>query len=129
MLIVWLAIISAETVHGVLRALFLEPSVGDFRTRRIGVLVGAALILLIAHLFSPWLRARSAGTLPGTGLAWVALTAAFEAALGRLALNLSWERIFSDYDVSPGGLMGFGPVSLALAPLIAARLRAKTVRS
>ena len=121
--LVWIVIIFVETVHGILRTLFLQPLVGDFRARQIGVFVGAALILAVAYAFSPWLHVQGRRLLIGIGLLWVALTIVFEAALGRIALGLSWERILSDYDFSHGGLMFFGLMFLGASPLIAARLR------
>ena len=121
-LVVWLVIIAAETVHGVLRELFLTPLVGDMRARRIGVAVGSAIVFALALAFSRWLGARSARRQLGVGLAWVALTLAFEAGLGTL-LGLSMERVLADYDVTAGGLMPLGLAVMLLSPWIAARLR------
>ena len=45
------ALIAVEFVHGILRAIFLVPVVGDFRARRIGVFIGSGLILLVACIF------------------------------------------------------------------------------
>ena len=38
-------------------------------------------------------------------------------------VGASWERLGADYNVLKGGLLPFGMVILALAPLIAGRLR------
>lgn len=122
-LAVWGAIIVAESVHGTLRTLFLEPAVGGPQARRISVLTGSALIFLVAFLFIRWIGARSPGRLLIVGTMWVLLTVAFELLLGRLLLDLSWERIFEDYDIRNGGLMLFGLAFMLLAPLIAARAR------
>lgn len=122
-LAIWIVIIAVEAIHGVLRNLFLQPVVGDLHARQIGVLVGGLLILIVACLFGRWLNETSARPLLIIGLVWVVLTVAFEVSLGRFVLNLSWERILSDYDVFRGGLMPLGLAFLALAPLIASRLR------
>lgn len=37
--VVWLVLIAVETVHGILRGLFLVPRAGSFRARQIGVFV------------------------------------------------------------------------------------------
>ena len=121
-LVVWLVIIAAETVHGILRQAFLTPIVGDLRARQIGVGVGSLLILAIALVFSRWLGARTSRQQLEIGLLWVVLTIVFEAALGFL-LGLSRERLLSDYDVTAGGFMAFGLAFLLLTPLLAARLR------
>ena len=44
---IWLLLITAEVVHGIVRTLVLTPAVGDFRARQIGVFTGSLLILLI----------------------------------------------------------------------------------
>lgn len=120
---VWLVIIAAETVHGTLRVLFLEPYFGDFRARQIAVFSGAVIILIIALLFIRFVRAAGNFQLFAVGLFWLALTLIFELSLGRFVLNLSWQRIFSDYNIGQGGLLTFGLIILLLAPLIASSFR------
>lgn len=121
-LAVWLVIIGAETVHGVLRELFLTPLVGDLRARQIGVFIGSAIIFAIALAFSRWLGARSVREQLGVGLAWTVLTIGFEVALSTL-LGLSRERMLADYDVTAGGLMAFGLAFMLVSPWLAAKLR------
>jgi len=55
--LVWVVLIGVEFVHGVLRAIFLVPHVGDFRSRQIGVFTGSVLILIVAALFVKWIHA------------------------------------------------------------------------
>ncbi|HQR10291.1 MAG TPA: hypothetical protein PLW68_03090 [Casimicrobiaceae bacterium] len=124
--VIWLAIILVESLHGILRGIFLLPVVGDLRARQIGVVIGSALILLVAYGSARWLRVQAPSTLLWIGAFWVALTVTFEIALGRLAMKLPWERILADYDVTRGGLMLFGLLFLWLSPLIAARLRTRS---
>lgn len=120
--IVWLFIIAAEFVHGTARILLLQPLTGDLRARQIAVFTGILIILTITYLFIGWIRAASRTQLLAIGVMWLVLTVAFEISLGRL-LNLSWERIFSDYDLANGGLMSFGLLLLTLAPLITASVK------
>ena len=122
-LAIWLLIMLAESVHGTLRQLFLAPLVGDFPARRIAFFTGMLLIFAIAYFFIRWIAAPSVKSLFAVGLLWMILTAGFEFGLGRLVLNYSWERILEDYDVSRGGLMGFGLSFMFLAPFLAAKLR------
>ena len=120
---IWIVIIAAESIHGVLRSRLLVPIVGDLPARQIGVAIGTLLVLTIAYLFGPWLQARAPRVLLGVGMLWVVLTVLFEFVLGRLVLEVPWQRIVSDYDVTGGGYMLFGLLFLALSPLMAARLR------
>ena len=120
--LVWLLMMAIETIHGVLRNLFLAPLVGDLRARQIGVFIGAALILSIAVLLLGWIRPNSVRSLLGIGAMWLALTLAFEFGLGR-ALGRPWDAMLADYDLTRGGLLSIGTVLLALSPWIAARIR------
>jgi hypothetical protein len=42
----------------------------------------------------------------------------FEIVLGRAVLDLTWDRLLSDYDVARGGLMPFGLLLMLFAPLL-----------
>jgi hypothetical protein len=116
---VWLAIIAAESVHGAARALWLVPLVGDLRSRQIGVVTGSMLILAITAASLDWLRAESRRALAVVGLLWAVLTMLFEFVFGRYVLGVAWGRLLADYDLAQGGLMGFGLMLMACAPLIA----------
>ncbi len=120
---IWFIIIFAETLHGIARRIFLEPRVGDLRARQISVFTGSLIIFCIAIVFIRWLKSRKATSCLVVGGVWVVLTIAFEVLLGRLVMGVSWERIYSDYDVSNGGLMVFGILAMFFSPIAAARLR------
>jgi hypothetical protein len=120
---VWLGLVGAEIVHGILRSIFLMPRVGDKRARQIGVFSGSAMNLGITCLFIRWIGARTIRVLVGLGVVWVVLTVVFEVTFGRLVMRSSWQRLRSDYDLAHGGLLPLGLVALAGSPLVAARLR------
>lgn len=120
---VWLVIIAVETVHGILRTMLLVPLVGDLPARQIGVLVGSALIFAVCFLCIRWIAATTKTYLLGVGLLWSVLTVLFEIGLGRFVLNLPWDRITENYDLTAGGFMVLGLVFLALSPLLASSLR------
>jgi hypothetical protein len=121
--VVWLVIIAAETVHGVLRGVLLVPLVGDLPARQIGVPIGSLIVLAVAYLCIQWIAAGTRVRLLGVGVLWVVLTVLFEVGLGRLALGLSWERITEDYDPARGGFLGLGLLFTAVSPLLAAKFR------
>jgi hypothetical protein len=119
---IWLIIVFAESLHGTLRQLFLAPLIGDFPARRIAFFTGMLLIFLIAYFFIRWIAAPTVKSLVLVGLLWAILTLFFEFAIGFLILGYSRERMFEDYEVSRGGLMGFGLIFMAFVPLLAAKL-------
>ncbi len=120
---VWLVIIAAETVHGILRGLLLVPLVGDHPARQIGVLIGSLIIFAVAYLCVPWIATPTKIQILGVGLLWVVLTILFEVVLGYFVLGLPWERITEDYDRTRGGFLEFGMLFMALSPLLAVRMR------
>jgi hypothetical protein len=122
-LAVWLIIMFAEFIHGLLRTAFLVPYVGDFQSRQIGVFSGSLLILIIACLTVRWISADTIQSLTLVGFFWLSLTLVFELGFGRFVFRLSWQRLASDYDIVRGGLLPFGLIFLTLSPLISARLR------
>jgi hypothetical protein len=122
-LAVWLLIILAETVHGVLRGLFLVPLMGALLARQIGVVIGALIIVAIATASIQWIGATSRKQLLAVGSLWLTLTLAFELLFGRYVAGASWDRLLSDYDLAQGGFLGLGMLVLVLAPWIAAKLR------
>jgi hypothetical protein len=120
---IWLVLMGAEFVHGIARALWLVPVVGDFQSRQIGVFTGTIINLIIAALFIRWIHPTRVANALAVGVTWLILTLTFEAAFGRFVLHASWQRIGSDYDLTHGGLLPIGLVLLALAPLIASKGR------
>lgn len=107
-LVIWLVLIGVEFVHGILRAIFLVPVVGDFLARQVGVFIGSALILVVAYLFVGWLRAPDTKSLMLVGVLWLVLTVAFEFSFGHFVFGRSWDSVTEDYDVPQGGLFRWG---------------------
>ncbi|WP_293900277.1 hypothetical protein [Phenylobacterium sp.] len=121
-LIVWLAVIASESLNGALRRVVLNPDI-DFALRQGSVVVGAVMIFVITWFFLDWIRIRTARGALAMGALWVALTFAFELALGRLT-GLGWARILADYDLIHGGLMPLGLLAMGLTPWAVRRLKA-----
>jgi hypothetical protein len=121
---VWLLIIFAESIHGTIRQLLLAPVVGDFTARRISFFVAVLLIFLITYFSIRWINAPNVKSLFVIGLIWTVLMTLFEFGLGIFVMNYSWERMLEDYDLTRGGLMGFGLLFMFFAPFLAAKIRA-----
>lgn len=116
----WMVMMLVETGHGIVREVFIAPSIGALRARQLGVLVGALLVVLIAWAFARWLGAGTRRSQLAIGAFWVALTLTFELALGR-AMNLGWDRLLSDYNPARGGFMLLGLAVMFAAPLLVSR--------
>ena len=120
---VWFVLMGAEFAHGIARAVWLIPAVGDFQSRQIGVFTGTIINFTIAALFIRWIHPMRVADALAAGVLWCVLTLTFEITFGRAVMHASWQRIGSDYDLTHGGLLPIGLVLLALAPLITAKVR------
>lgn len=52
---VWLVLMGVETIHGILRTIFLAPYLGDFRARQVSVFSGSLLIMCTTCLLIRWI--------------------------------------------------------------------------
>ena len=68
------------------------------------------------------MRATTTVRLLVIGLMWVALNLLFEIGLGRMVLDLTWDRLLEDYDLARGGFFGLGLLFMAVSPLLAAKV-------
>jgi hypothetical protein len=121
-LAVWLLIAAVETLHGILRAWLVVPAIGEAAAQHIGFVIGCALVIGLAGWTSRWLGATTRASQLQAGLLWLLLMFGFELAIGR-AQGFSWPRIRAAFDPSQGGLMLFGLLLMALAPMLGAWLR------
>ena len=117
----WLQFIAIETVSGVLRTLYLEPWLGEVLARQLGVFMGCCIFIALVHKQCRWLRIPT-GRDWQVGLFWALSTFGFEVLLGKGVIKAPWSRILSDYDISHGGFMGFGLLSMAVAPALVRKL-------
>ena len=121
-LVVWVLIVIAETIHGIIRQLLIAPALGDLPARQVGVVTGSVIIIVIAWACIRWIGARSLVDQFRVGLLWVVLIVIFEIGLGT-ALGYSRQRLLSDYNLAEGGFMGLGLLFMLFAPALAARIR------
>ncbi len=122
-LLIWLVIMLVETLHGVLRSVFVEPLIGTVATERVGWPVAAVLVLAIAALMIRWTGVRGTAPLLQLGAAWAALTVGFELLVGVLR-GLDRQALLSALDPH-SGTVAWSAVLMLLTPLLADRLRGR----
>lgn len=124
-LLAWLGGPLIGIANGSLRELAYRDRVGELTAHQIST--GTA-IGLFAGYFELLARHRP---LPSTrhalevGIAWLALTVAFEFGFGRCVAHTSWRELLADYDVRRGRLW---PLVLAWIALGPALVRARQER-
>ena len=122
--LIWLVIAATETVHGIIRARFLAPKVGDLRSRQIGVFTGSLLFYIITFFSISWLNPQSDGETFLIGTVWLVLMVLFEVLLGRYVFKFPWKWLIEEYNVFKGKLLLFGMIFLFFAPYIVRKLGA-----
>lgn len=120
-LIAWLLIALAETVNGTIRELFITPLIGRLSAHQLSFFIAITLILFIAWITTPWIKAETFKAQLVVGILWLILMLVFEFGLG-FVLGFSWEYLLADYNLARGGLMSFGLVIMLLAPAFGAWL-------
>ena len=120
--LVWLAIMAAETVHGILRGLFLVPRLGEAAAGRIGWPVAVVIVAAITWALIGWTGLKDQRSLFRLGALWAALTFAFEIGIGILR-GLDAPRIWVEINPLSGGLMLYSLAVIALAPFVMSSLR------
>ena len=119
---VWLLIAALETVHGIVRGLWLVPALGEAAAQRLGFAVGCALVIAVAWATSRWLGATTRSAQWQAGALWLLLMLGFELAIGR-ARGFGWARIAAEFDPRQDGWMLFGLLLMFFAPMLGAWMR------
>jgi hypothetical protein len=120
----WLLIAALETLHGIVRGLWLEPTLGVVAAQRLGFALGSALVVAVAWATSRWLGAATRIAQLQAGALWLLLMLGFELAIGR-ARGFGWARIAAEFDPCQGGFMLFGLLLMGLAPMLGAWLHGR----
>jgi hypothetical protein len=106
-LLAWLPMIAIAVANGALRQAWFLPRFGDAVARQLSTLSLLTLFAIyMGTVFKFWPLA-SARLALGVGIAWLALTLAFEFGLGYLVSRLTWRQMLAEYDLSSGRLWIF----------------------
>ncbi|QSG07204.1 hypothetical protein [Halapricum desulfuricans] len=121
-LAVWVGLAALAVVNGILREALLAPAFGDGVAHVLSTLVLAAAVATVAALYvRRFAREADRRTLLSIGGLWTVLTLAFEFGFGHYVAGKSWAVLLADYDVLAGRIWVLVPVTLLVAPLVAAR--------
>ncbi|MBS3805529.1 MAG: hypothetical protein KGY54_13345 [Oleiphilaceae bacterium] len=121
-LLIWVGILVLAVVNGAMRESVLVPELGAPAALVLSGLLLSALIIGVAYLSLPWLQISDPVQLWSVGLAWLALTVAFEFSFG-LWQGKSWAVLLEAYTFRGGNIWPVVLAVTALAPYIAAKLR------
>ena len=121
-LTVWVLIMALETVHGILRGMYLVPLVGQVIANRIGWPIAAVIVLGISVTCAKWVGVHITSKLILLGLCWAMLTFIFELAIG-FARGMSGDEIIAEINPLAGGLLIYSLIVMLFAPWLATKIR------
>jgi hypothetical protein len=111
----WLVLAVVMFVNGAVRALVLQPRLGEALARQLATGLGVTIVFGFAFLFVRRLEEPASGDLLLVGALWLVLTLAFEFGLGSVT-GASWPEMLADYDILSGRLWPLIPLSALVAP-------------
>lgn len=117
------ALAATETLHGIVRTVWLARKVGKDRAIKVSVVSGTALAFGVCWLLVPDIGLRGAAQHLVLGLVLAAFMAGFDIALGRWVMRLKWQRILRDFNPASGNYLLLGLAALALMPALVAWLQ------
>jgi hypothetical protein len=110
-------------VNGAARELWLIPLIGGPAGLAVSTLSLSAAILVLSWLTIGWIHPGSTRDAFLTGLAWLALTLAFEFLAGHYVFGKPWNDLLADYDILSGRIWVLVLVTTLLAPPLTTYMR------
>lgn len=107
-----------ETLHGILRNVWIAPKIGTKRAKKLSVISGTLLLFVVCYFWVPRLGLVSPESLLALGLLLAIFMALFDLLLGRYVIKLRWRVILRDFDPRQGNYLIFGLLVLVFIPLV-----------
>ena len=122
-----IALASTETLHGIVRNVFLAPRIGKTLATKLSIVSGTLLAFLVCYLLVPDIGLS--GFLPHLylGMVVAAFMAAFDIAFGKPVPRFKWRRIWQDFNPASGNYLSFGLLALVFIPSLVWWLRLGSV--
>lgn len=120
---IWLIMVVAAILNGLMRGKLLTPLVGGGISLPVSGIVLSIIVLLVAYFTIPFVGVARTEVYLLIGLLWVVLTLAFEYLFGHYVAGKSWHEINQVFNLAKGDLFVIVIVVSAMSPWIVAKLR------
>ncbi len=122
-LLLWLLLMVLAIANGGFREALLTPRLGAPAAHVVSTLLLCLLIAVTSYTTIPWLAPPTPSAALALGTLWLVLTLAFEFGFGHYVVHKPWSELLADYNLLAGRVWILVPVTVFLAPLLAARTR------
>jgi uncharacterized membrane protein len=126
---VWLILVLAAIVNGIVRQAVYAEYLGDLRAHQTSTLSGIVLFGFIIWGFSRLWPLSSARQAWAVGFFWLTLTVAFEFLFGHFVAGHPWSKLFHDYNLLDGRVWLLILIWVTMAPYFFYRTRMKNEQS
>jgi hypothetical protein len=117
-MLAWLGGPLVGIANGTLREVAYKDRVGELTAHQISTGSGIALFAGYFELLARLRPLTSTREALEVGIAWLALTVAFEFGFGRYVAHTSWRELLADYDLRKGRLWPLVLAWIALGPAV-----------
>lgn len=117
------ALAGAETLHGVVRTVWLARRIGKERAIKVSAVSGTALAFVVCYVLVPDIGLQGARQHLVLGAILAAFMAFFDIAFGRWVMRFTWQRILRDFNPASGNYLSLGLAALAMLPALVWWLR------
>ena len=117
-IVVWLFIATGEIFNGNIRVKYLQPKYGLHRAKQISFLSGVTIFIVIIWFLLPWVGPKNLSHCLGIGIIWMSLMFFVDIYFGRCVFRYSWSKIFADFNLFKGNLLGLGMLILLFCPVV-----------
>jgi len=119
----WLLIVVAAIINGVLRERLIAPIVGIETALPISGITLSAVIFIFSLMSVSFVGALQTKTYLFIGLYWVLLTLSFEFLFGHYVVDKSWREIMQVFNIQKGDLFIIVLFVTAFSPWVSAKIR------
>jgi len=126
-LVVWCVFVVLAIMNGGFRDAVVTPRLGEFGGHITSTALLCGAIFAVTWFTIDWVRPLTSSDALLIGGGWAVMTVAFEFLAGHYVFGSAWTTLLADYDLLAGRVWVLVLVTLAFAPLLAARARAVVV--
>ena len=118
----YILVASGETLNGIARTVYLNKRIGVMKAKKVSMLSGLSLCLLICYLYVPQMKINSDRSLIFLGISLSLFMLIFDIVLGRFVFKAKWSTILNELNIFKGNLLTVGAIVMAFCPLLSSKI-------
>jgi threonine/homoserine efflux transporter RhtA len=121
--IAWFPMVVVGIINGVIREQWYGNYLSELRAHQVSTVTGAVLFGLYIWVISRIWQLESGVQSLSVGFIWLAMTVCFEFFFEHYVAGHPWSRLFHDYNILAGRILGLLLLWITVAPYVFCRLQ------